>query len=507
MSLPRGVRDAAVATLGYAVLTLLMTWPLVRGLARDVPGDFGDPLLNAWILAWDSDHIVRALGGHVSALAGYWNANIFYPAPLTLAYSEHLTAQALQIFPVWAVTRNPVLCYNLVFLGTFVLSGLGMFLWARELTGRREVAFVAGLAFAFAPYRFGALPHLQVVSAAWMPFTLFGLRRFFDSRRTRALCGASVAWILQNLSCGYYLLYFSLFVVGYIAWELTTRRLWTSRSTLQPLAIAGAVMLLATIPFLLPYYSLRQLGFPPRSLEEVDRYSADVYGYLTADENLRLTGWLHTFSKAEGTLFPGFTVALLAIAATIVVWRGVSREAADATPDTWAPSGDGARMAGRRRLRRAGGDAARLDASRQPWPAVDEDHRLQSGAGGHRHRRRGVAGGIPIGETQRARLAPIARGDYVVADGVLNRDVVRTPHRFVGPHDRGEQPVQGVLSLGARLRWRARAGAVRDDCHAWPRDAGGLRPRRRGTVAARTAAGRRWPGCSSCWKASRCRCR
>lgn len=330
MNLPRGARDAVVATLGYAVLTLVMTWPLVRGLARDIPGDFGDPLLNAWILAWDSDRIVRALGGHPSALADYWNANIFYPAPLALAYSEHLTAQALQIFPVWAVTRNPVLCYNLVFLGTFVLSGLGMFLWARELTGRRGVAFVAGLAFAFAPYRLGALPHLQVLSAAWMPFTLFGLRRFFESHRARALGGASLAWVLQNLSCGYYLLYFSLFVLGYIAWEMTARRLWSSRAMLQKLAIAGVLILLATIPFLVPYYSLRQLGFPPRSLDEVDRYSADVYGYLTADEGLRLSGWLHTFSKAEGTLFPGFTVGLLAIAATILVWRRASRQAGDA---------------------------------------------------------------------------------------------------------------------------------------------------------------------------------
>jgi hypothetical protein len=46
-------------TLGYAALAVALTWPLARGLARDLPGDLGDPLLNCWILAWDADHLLR----------------------------------------------------------------------------------------------------------------------------------------------------------------------------------------------------------------------------------------------------------------------------------------------------------------------------------------------------------------------------------------------------------------------------------------------------------------
>src|SRR4029453_1735783 len=82
-------RETLAATALFAALTLIFTWPLARGLARDIPGDFGDPLLNAWILAWDASHLGR----------GWWNANIFYPHPLSLAYSEHLLPQALQVLP------------------------------------------------------------------------------------------------------------------------------------------------------------------------------------------------------------------------------------------------------------------------------------------------------------------------------------------------------------------------------------------------------------------------
>lgn len=315
-------RDAVVATLAYVALTIALTWPLARGIARDVPSDFGDPLLNSWILAWDADHLLRALSGHPGALAGYWHANIYYPQPYALAYSEHLTAQAVQILPVYALTGNPVLCYNLIFLSTFALSGLGMFLLARELTSNRAAAFVAGLAYAFAPYRFGSIPHIQVLSSAWMPFVLLGFRRFFETGRSAPLTGAAAAWIAQNLSCSYYLIFFSPFVALYIAWELTTRRLWRDRRTLGRLALAATAVVLATMPFVVPYIKLRRLGFMPRSLVETDHFGADVYGYLTADANLRVWGSaMRAWPKAEGWLFPGLTIAVLAATAVVRSWR------------------------------------------------------------------------------------------------------------------------------------------------------------------------------------------
>ena len=116
----------AVATAVYSAVAVLFTWPLALGVSSDIPWDLGDSLLNAWILAWDADRLLRFFSGDVAALRGFWNANIFYPEPLTLAYSEHLFAQALQILPVYALTGNIILAYNLLFLSTFALSGLGM---------------------------------------------------------------------------------------------------------------------------------------------------------------------------------------------------------------------------------------------------------------------------------------------------------------------------------------------------------------------------------------------
>ena len=296
--------SAAFAFLVYVALTLVMTWPLARGLTHDIPGDFGDPLFTSWVISWDATHLGR----------GWWSANIFAPHPLSLAYSEHFLPQALQTWPIYALTNNPILCYNLLFLSTFAFAGLGMFLLGRELSGSAAAGFVAGLAFAFAPYRIASIPHLQVLSSAWMPFVLFGLHRYFATRRWLPLAGTAVAWLVQNLSCGYYLLFFSPVVILYIAWELARRGLWRDVGVLTRVAAAVVVVLVATAPFLLPYLELRHLGFNPRSLAETRRFSADVYAYFTADPNLLVWGSLaQAWPKAEGLLFPGITIVVLAL--------------------------------------------------------------------------------------------------------------------------------------------------------------------------------------------------
>ncbi|MEP7304612.1 MAG: hypothetical protein ABJA98_03755 [Acidobacteriota bacterium] len=324
-----------IAFASYALLTIILTWPLGRGLARDLPADFGDPLLNTWILAWDADHLLRALSGQFQALGQYWQANIYYPHPLALAYSEHLTAQAVMILPVHAMARNPILSYNVAFLSTFVLSAIGMFLFVRALTGSGRAAFLAGLAFGFAPYRFGTLPHLQVLSSMWMPFVLLGFHRFFETRRVAPLAGAAAAWLAQNLSCGYYLLFFSPALALYVALEITRRGLWSDGRMLSRVALAVAAVGIATAPFLVPYWQIRHLGFSPRSLAETTRYSADVLGYGTADLGMWLWGNIvRAWPKPEGSLFPGFTIGLLS--AVALAHQGLqARNAAPRVPATW----------------------------------------------------------------------------------------------------------------------------------------------------------------------------
>jgi hypothetical protein len=323
------------ALAAYTAITLAATWPLARGLGRDVAWDLGDSLLNMWVLAWDSEQLLGILRGEFFRIATFFNGNIFHPEPLTLAYAEHLFPQAVQVLPIYAVTRNPILCYNLLFLATFVLSGFGTYLFVRELTGRPLAAFVAGLLFAFAPYRLPQSSHLQVLSSQWMPFALYAFRRYFASveegrRSMWPLAGATVALIAQNLSCGYYLLYFPPFAAAYVLWEIVDRGLLRTRRVWVQLSAAAVVVLLATVPFLLPYATLHDRLQFERARGEVVRYSADVYSYATAAADQPLWGKaMRAFPKPEGDLFPGVVPVLLALVG-VLAWR--VRRDGDGTP-------------------------------------------------------------------------------------------------------------------------------------------------------------------------------
>src|SRR5207253_2174501 len=76
-------REVVAVTIAMAVVTLVMTYPVVRVGTTALPNDPGDPLLNAWILAWDADRIRHGL-------YGLWDLPAFFPYPHTLLYTEHL---------------------------------------------------------------------------------------------------------------------------------------------------------------------------------------------------------------------------------------------------------------------------------------------------------------------------------------------------------------------------------------------------------------------------------
>jgi hypothetical protein len=305
----------------YAALSVALTWPLVLGLGSDVPGDLGDSLLNMWILAWSADHLPRLVTGAIG-WSEFWNANIFHPEPLTLALSEHLVGQALQILPLYWLTGNIILCYNLLFISTFALSAYGTYLLVRDLTGDPRAAFVAGLVYGFLPYRIASVPHLQVMSSQWMPFALWAFNRYLSSRHNSYLAMGVGALVLQNWSCGYYLLYFAPFLPAFVVyrmWQLGVVkdvRVWAS------LAGAAAATLALTLPFLFPYRAAQRMFGIERLIGEVEIFSANVWSYVTASENLTLLGRaLRFYPHAEGETFLGFTPWLLAVVAMIASIR------------------------------------------------------------------------------------------------------------------------------------------------------------------------------------------
>jgi hypothetical protein len=279
--LTRTARSPWTALVLFTGLTIAATWPLLPGLGRDVPSDYGDPLYVAWAMAWVAHQLGRVLMGDLDALAHFWDANQLHPEPAALALSDHFIAQALPLAPVYWLSGNPLLVLGLAYLAAYVLCGFCTWLLVRELTGSAAAGVLAGCTFAFNPFFLvWEVSHLQIISAWGMPLSLYGLRRYFEHRARSGLWIGAGGIVLLNLSAGYYMLMFPVFVLLYAGWEISSRGWWANGRMWRDLLAAGVGAVLVTAPVLWPYVQARtRLGFA-RSVDETTQMAATVDGYV-----------------------------------------------------------------------------------------------------------------------------------------------------------------------------------------------------------------------------------
>lgn len=299
------VREACLVVVGFTLLTLVLTWPQVQQLTSHVGWHY-DANFSIWRLAWIA-HQLSADPAHL------FDANIFYPTPNTLTFSDALLLQGVLGAPLIWLGLSPITVYNLLVLLSFVTAGPAMYALARSLGAGSTGAWVAGIIFAFQPYRFAHYPQLEILWSCWIPLALWALDRAMVTGRVSAgaLVGLFVA--LQALSC----LYYAVFLVtglALVAFIMTAGR---KPSELMSLARAGLAALIVAAAIVGPYafaYLDGRGAVGERTEAEVLRWSPTVVNYLAAP----FENWLYDPPDAqgidamEGMLFPGVAALLLA---------------------------------------------------------------------------------------------------------------------------------------------------------------------------------------------------
>jgi len=315
-----------LSLLAYTIITMVIGRDVLTHLGSAIANDPGDPLLTAAILKWNATH--------VPLTDAWYQFPIFYPTRDTLTFSEHLLGLSVIASPIYWLTGNLVITYNLVLLLTFPLCAMAMYALVYRLTGSAAGAFVAGLAFAFAPYRISQLPHIQMLATFWAPLALLGLHAYVETGRPRWLVLYAASWVLQGASNGYALVMFSFLVGLWTLWFVILSRKWHA---LAMIGLATVVAVLPLAPVLYRYTSVHShFGFV-RGYWEIRGFSADIAGLLCAPELLTFWGWVRVKCGPEGELFPG--VALMVLSALGLVgmvvrsWRSESVESG--TVVTW----------------------------------------------------------------------------------------------------------------------------------------------------------------------------
>ena len=321
-------------------MTAAFTWPLVIRLG-DSLSDWGDPA----DLAWRIGSILRQLTSDPLHL---YQTNTMFPVRNELALDELITGQALLGAPIWWLTHNAPLTYNLLNFLSFTLSGWVMWLLVRRLTGNSPAGLVAGMIYAFSPWHYAEYGHLGLAAQQWMLLALFFLIRFLDNSRTLVtnpvakrnwlnLSLFMLFFVLQALVAGY-LAYFEgmligLFTIFYFlverhwlayGWSKIRRRPRKNENqqlSMWPLlcvAGAGLVSALIVLPFIWPFIEAQRLYHFNRSLTEVNYWSAAPTSFLRTTPQSWLyqpvqRGWFGLKTSPERALYPGLITLVLAL--------------------------------------------------------------------------------------------------------------------------------------------------------------------------------------------------
>jgi len=299
--------------LTFCAMTAVVTWPYVTRL-RDAVVDPGDPYLIAWILWWDYHQTF-------TDPLNLFHANIFYPYRYTLAFSEHSYGIAMLFFPLFALGFRPLTVHAVAMFFGFAASGYGAFRLARTLTGSYGVAWVAGIIFAFIPYRFNMLSQLAYLFSPWVPLLFEALVLFVRERTRKRAVWLGVAFFMLGLTT---ISWFTLSLVPFAlsaALLLTRYRLWRERAFWVRSGAALGLAALALMPFMAPYYLVSKLYGFTRRIEDVKSESAWPVHWFSVE--VRNKFWssfgsnLHEGWKFK--LFPGLLPILLSLASVLLV--------------------------------------------------------------------------------------------------------------------------------------------------------------------------------------------
>lgn len=288
----------------FLLLAVAQTWPMAAAPSHWARTDPGDGAFNIWVLSW----VAHTLP-HPSRL---FDANIFYPEHLTLAYSEAMIVQGVLAMPVIAAGGSPVLAYNITLILGMTLTGWAFCLLVRRWTGSWSAGYVSGSLAAFNAFSLVRITHLQFQHVEFVALAMYALDRLLVDGRVRHAITLGVAFALQALA--------SIYTMTFTTWLLLFGGVSRLAEVLRPdpkkrmvrLAVAAAVAGVILFPYLAEYWQLHERMHFVRGADE--EQAASWVNYLSTASRVHYNTWSKPFTmEATATNFPGVIAIILVV--------------------------------------------------------------------------------------------------------------------------------------------------------------------------------------------------
>jgi hypothetical protein len=267
------LNSTSLALFFFIILTALFFRPVIFHFFTQVSG-VGDTYEYVWRLWWFKHTLIDT--GVSPWLAPF----IFYPIGYAVAYSELTPTNTIVGLP-FTLALGEYSAHNALLLLNFCLTGFTTFLLARHLTGNSWAALLAGIIFAFTPYRRGQYFHLIHLTTQWLPLIFLFLDKFLQTGRPKYAFAGGLAFGLNALASWYFALAGALLSLVWLvvrAWPwpvyLKQRSIWLG------LVIFAATATGLIAPFLPPFLAVSSDVNTRPTLENTNFWAASPTDYL-----------------------------------------------------------------------------------------------------------------------------------------------------------------------------------------------------------------------------------
>ncbi len=290
----------------YAVVMALLTYPWVFHLGDLLPSHWQSPPFVSIML---NNHNALLLNPLKILDAGY-----FYPINNTLALTENLIGYTIFFSPIYILTGNPTLSFNVMIWLFFVLSATSLFLLIKYYLNSPMSAFVGGLIYGFASYRFGNIDDIHMINLMCLPLAVLFLEKGIETGKWRFFALLAGCVVLQIYSGLYHSWFLALCLLIFAIFN--ARRL-LDKAVLMKLLAAASVTLLLVLPLVYVYVDIR-ISYAYKQWEDTLQWlGMDVVDYMRVMKNNVIYSPILMNQKNDilrrYCAFPGFFAVALAV--------------------------------------------------------------------------------------------------------------------------------------------------------------------------------------------------
>ena len=267
--------------LTYVLLTLAMTYPVVLRLGTHYVGASTD----LWMFPWNDWWCLKSL---LEGRSPFFTTSIFYPHGVSTVYHNFAWLNTAMWIPLSPLI-GPVAAHNLIFLFNLALAGVGMHLFVQYLTKDHRAALLAGVIFAFWPFRMSHFNHPNMISVGWVPFcVLFLARAIREEPKFKFALLAGLFFALTGIARWMHLIYTSGLILVYLAYSALFERQYWNRRTVVALVVMFGLAAVLMAPLLSPLVVTQIRGGEPA--EDVfiaggDTRGTDLVSYFVPERD------------------------------------------------------------------------------------------------------------------------------------------------------------------------------------------------------------------------------